>query len=94
MALRGCGHPRVLVMPVDAAPVHPEDLQALLTSEAPAALSWQGCPGHPVVVPCEVVRPPSPLNQLSFQLVPARSADVLVDLDTPEDWAAFSRRSG
>jgi len=94
LALRGCSQERVLVIPVDAAPVHPDDLEALLASEAPSALSWEGRPGHPVLVPRELVRPPTPLNQLSFRLVPACSAQVLVDLDTPPDWEAFSREPG
>ena len=93
LALRGCPHPRVLVTPVDAAPVDPADLEALLACDGPAALVWRGQPGHPILVPREAVRPPLPLNRLPLSPVEARSARVLVDLDTPSDWEAFTAGS-
>jgi CTP:molybdopterin cytidylyltransferase MocA len=94
LAIRGTQHPRILVTPVDAAPVDPTDLARLLAAPGAASLCWQGQQGHPIVVPREAIRPPRPLNQLEFTLVEATSARVLVDLDTPERWQAFSSSPG
>lgn len=91
LALVGRGEERVLVTPVDAAPVRRPDLAALLAAPAPACLAYAGRPGHPVVVRREQVRPPTPLNTLDFTWVEGHP-DALVDLDTPEDWARFSSR--
>lgn len=90
LAIRGSQHPRILVTPVDAAPVDPADLERLLATPGAAALSWRGQNGHPIVVPRDAIRPPRPLNRLRFTSVEATSARVLVDLDTPERWRAFS----
>lgn len=94
LALRGSSHRRVLVTPVDAAPVAPEDLQALLRCEGPATLVWEGRAGHPILVPRDAVRPPTPLDRLRFERVQASSERVLVDLDTLQDWEAFRAGRG
>ena len=91
LALVDRNEERVLVTPVDAAPVRGRDLAALLAAPAPACLAHGGRPGHPVVVRRDQVRPPTPLNTLDFTWVEGHP-DALVDLDTPEDWARFSSR--
>lgn len=95
-ALRGVD--RVLVSPVDVPPPRAEELERLLAADAPAALSWEGRPGHPVLIgACEIARiltEPTPSGGLSSLLtratqVPADSASTLMNLNTPEDLARW-----
>jgi CTP:molybdopterin cytidylyltransferase MocA len=89
---------RVVITPVDAPPPAPGELDTLLESDAPAALGWAGRPGHPALLgPVEIRRlleGPLPARGLRALLTAARvvegdSADRLLNLNTPTEWAAW-----
>jgi CTP:molybdopterin cytidylyltransferase MocA len=92
-----------LVTPVDAPPVSPGDLARLLSAPAPAALSWGGRPGHPVLLDAALREraqrspPPGGLRELlgGAARVEGSGPQVLLNLNTPEDWAGWlTRRQG
>jgi len=91
----------LLVTPVDCPPVRDGDLTALLraTSGADAAvLSWDGRPGHPVWLSASlrarIAAAHTPTDGLRSFLsgarqVPASTPDVLLNLNTPEQWSRW-----
>ncbi len=97
LALGETGAEGALVTPVDAPPATGRELAALIAAPAPAVLAWQGAPGHPVLLSAEVcdrLRAGPVAGGLRALLagahaVPASSAAVLLNLNTPEDWAGW-----
>ncbi len=97
LALATTRGPRVVVTPVDVPPARPRDLVALLGATAPAVLAWQGRPGHPVVLDEDCVLRllagpvPGGLRTLlhGATSVAASTPDVLLNLNTPTDWARW-----
>jgi CTP:molybdopterin cytidylyltransferase MocA len=96
--LRGlAGRPAqaVLVTPVDAPPCTEVELRRLLAQPGSAVLSWGGEPGHPVrlgagdLARLKVGTLAEALREATA--VQAESEAVLLNLNTPEDWQAFTR---
>ncbi len=87
----------VVVTPVDTPPVRVSDLRALVNGKAPAVLSWHGVHGHPVMIGKAEVQHmfthevSGGLRSLMSQvrLVPASTADILCNLNTPELWRSY-----
>lgn len=83
----------VLLTPVDVPPARPDTLRRLLTPGGDAVPTWQGVAGHPVRLV-----PPHPPGRLDHRLagarrIPVDDPDCLLNLNTPEAWAAWSSRS-
>lgn len=81
-----------LVTPVDVPPARPSTLRALLAGVGDAVPTWSGVDGHPVRLD-----PPHPPGRLDHRLVGARRVavddpDVVLNLNTPEAWAAWLSR--
>ena len=100
----------LLVMLADMPEIGAEDLAAVIAAHVAApdavirAAGADGTPGHPVVVPARML---AALAGLSGDqgardllrgeetvLVPLPGRRALVDLDTPEDWAAWRAQTG
>lgn len=87
-----------LLTPVDVAPAPATALAALLSGGAPAVPTWEGLPGHPVWVRVGETREALRQGTLQQALTQARRApvdwpDLALNLNTPEDWAAYVRRA-
>jgi len=87
LGLQGLGP--ALLTPVDVPPANDADLRALIDASGPAVLSFDGRDGHPVRLD-----PPHTLLRLDVRLqlaerIPSGDADRLLNLNTPEDWAAW-----
>lgn len=94
-----------VVTPVDTAPVSDADLGRLLAHPDGAVLSYQGRPGHPVVLGekqiaavCGVVEDTAVNTSLSQGLrdvvaglkrLDSVNADCLLNFNTPEDWGSW-----
>lgn len=91
---------RVLVTPVDVPPAPHAALVALLSAAGggvPAVVGHHGQPGHPVLVRAGDLQTRIPLGQNLREIlgdrvrqVEAGTADVLRNLNTPGEWAAWT----
>jgi CTP:molybdopterin cytidylyltransferase MocA len=98
LAVHGAGLERVASTPVDVPPVRPRDLEALLSARAPAVLAWQDRPGHPILLGgplCQRLVQGPVVGGLRTLLVGATqvhasTGDVLLNLNTPAQWAAWA----
>ncbi len=97
LALTESGARCAIVTPVDVPPVRSTDLAALVAAPAPAILSWNDQPGHPVFLDDAICRRVASgpvkggLRTLLGQAtrVQASTPDVLLNLNSPEDWKAW-----
>lgn len=85
----------VLVTPVDVPVAPTADLRRLVEASAPAALSWGGVLGHPVLVDAAQLGGSCPIGGLAELLVgatevQASSSAALANMNTPQDYARFS----
>lgn len=83
-----------LVTPVDVPPPRAATLRALLEGAGDAVPTWSGEDGHPVRLD-----PPHPPGRLDVRLrgarrLPVEDPEILYNLNTPADWAAWRRRAG
>lgn len=93
------GTPWALVTPVDVPPCSADDLTRLCAAATPAVLSHQGLPGHPARLgPHELAAlrrapPAGGLRALltGATLIPSAHPDALLNLNTPEELAAWRR---
>lgn len=99
----------LLVLPADMPELDTSDLATLMAEAAlaPDAIlrgaGADGTPGHPVVIPPDLLaelrrlsgdtgaRPLLARHADRLRLVPLPARHALTDLDTPEDWAAWRR---
>ncbi|MCK6525805.1 NTP transferase domain-containing protein [Myxococcota bacterium] len=89
--------PWALVTPVDVPPCALHELARLCEAPVPAVLSHDGQPGHPVRLgPAELaaIRRAPPVGGLrsllhAATLIPSARPDALLNLNTPEEWAAW-----
>ena len=106
---RAAGGRAVLVLPADMPDIDAADLRAMLAAHAatPAAIlrgtGADGTPGHPVLIPPDLVPDLSGLtgdegarsvlvrHRDRLRPVPLPGSHALTDLDTPEAWAAWRR---
>lgn len=88
LGLRGKGV--VLLTPVDVPPARLETIAALLQGTGDAVPTWNGVRGHPVRLdpPHADVRLDQRLQ--SAREVPVADPDCVVNLNTPEDWRAWT----
>ncbi len=90
---------RAVVSPVDVPPVGKGDLRSLLGVCPPAALAWKGLPGHPVFIGVSEARRVLSSGETlrsvvgrDATLVGSSSPDVLLNLNTPSEWASWRRK--
>lgn len=95
----------VMILPADMPELTSEDLAAVWRAHQPGAItrgaSADGVPGHPVIFPQDLLRELFELrgdagaksvivrHRQRVHLVPLPDQHALVDLDTPEAWAAW-----
>jgi CTP:molybdopterin cytidylyltransferase MocA len=86
----------VVVTPVDVPPVPNLVLDRLVESGAPAVLTHRGAWGHPVLIQAGPTREAlgsghlrQALQRLGATLVETDWADTTLNLNTPEQWAAW-----
>jgi CTP:molybdopterin cytidylyltransferase MocA len=83
-----------VVTPVDVPPVDPLSLSELLKTELAAVLSFEGRPGHPVVLGehevSGLLKAPDLRSLLvNAPLVASGNADCLLNLNHPEQWTSW-----
>ncbi|MFT4979836.1 MAG: molybdenum cofactor cytidylyltransferase [Myxococcota bacterium] len=85
----------LIITPVDVPPAPPAVLDALLKAGPPAVPVWQGQRGHPVLLTVAAARAALVHGTLRDALADAREvpvdwADTTRNLNTPEDWQAWT----